>query len=289
MIYSYGISMQGAYHIKHDIVCQDAHYFKKINEHFAIGAVADGLGSEMYSDIASKIASEKSVEYCAEIIQADTDEKSILDIIKKSFHIALDAIYEVAEQANHDKDQYDTTLSLAVYLKGNLYYGQAGDSGIVVLNKNGTYESVTQQQRDDNGCVFPLFFGEEKWTFGKKEDVASVLLATDGMYETLFPYLLQGEETSIYVALAQFMMSNDCLGFSQQKQVEVQKKMESFIEGIPDSQVEDDKTVLVMLDDSIEVEKMQDAYYQTPDWEKLKKKRDKEYKRAAYPHLSGED
>lgn len=51
------------------------------------------------------------------------------------------------------------------------------------------YCKVTEQQRDSYGRVFPLYFGNEKWVFGKCEKaVASVLLATDGMFETLFPY-----------------------------------------------------------------------------------------------------
>ena len=60
MIYYYGVTQQGTYHIEHDLVCQDAHYCKVINDHFAIAAVADGLGSEKYSDVASKIASKTS-------------------------------------------------------------------------------------------------------------------------------------------------------------------------------------------------------------------------------------
>ena len=54
MIFHYGITQQGHYHIKNNLPCQDAHEFKLISDNFAIGAVADGLGSELYSDIASK-------------------------------------------------------------------------------------------------------------------------------------------------------------------------------------------------------------------------------------------
>ena len=44
MIYHYGITQQGYYHVQKEIVCQDAHYFELINPNYAIAAVADGVG-----------------------------------------------------------------------------------------------------------------------------------------------------------------------------------------------------------------------------------------------------
>ena len=285
MIYSYGVTKQGHYHIKTNAVCQDSHYIKQIGERFAIAAVADGLGSEKYSDIASKIAAENSVQYCAEKISVSSPSDEILEIIKKSFSDSLSKIEAIADAQNNDITEYDTTLTLAVYLNGTLYYGHSGDSGIVVLNQNGVYQEITEQQRDENGCVYPLCFGEKFWCFGIHSDVASVFLATDGMLETLFPYLLQGEDVNIYVVLAEYMMNNDILQFGKIETAAIQKKMENFIDGISGEQVSDDKTVLVMLDTSVKTNRQPISYYQTPDWATLKKKRDEEYKRKAYPHL----
>lgn len=287
MIHHYGVRQQGAYHIKNNIVCQDAYHIQYINERFAIAAVADGLGSELYTDVASQIAAEKSVAYCVENIPATAKEEDILKTIKEAFRFALDTINDTARSNGHEIDQYDTTLALAVYREGAVYYGNAGDSGIVVLNQDGTYESITTQQRDENGCVFPLFFGEEKWVMGIKENVASVFLATDGMYETLFPHLLQGNDVPIYVALAHYLMSEECLNFTSTPDNEVEERMDAFVRSIPGDQVSDDKTVLVMLDTEVAVTKQPPEYYQSPDWEALKKKRDEEYRRRAYPHLFG--
>lgn len=285
MIYCYGVTQQGAYHVEHDLVCQDAHFYKIINEHFAIGAVADGLGSEKYTDIASKIAVEKAVAFCEEKIEENDAEEKIIDVLTNAFRVALAEIYKVADEAGNERLEYDTTLAVSVYLNGNVYYGNSGDSGIVVLNQNGTYEALTTQQRDENGYVFPLCFGEEKWVFGKKENVSSVLMATDGMLETLFPFLLRKEKVSIYVALAHYLMSEDCLHFTDAQDGEVQKKMDAFVASIGAKQVDDDKTLLVMLDTAIEPQRMSDEYYAAPDWVALKKKHDEEFRRAAYPHL----
>ena len=289
MIFSYGVTQQGYYHIKNNTPCQDAHEFKLVNDKIAIGAVADGLGSELYSDVASKIAASESVKYCSENIAFPNEIESVLAIIKQSFTKALETIENVACENGHPLDQYDTTLALAIYHNGTVYYGNSGDSGIVVMNTNGTFESITEQQRDENGCVFPLCFGEECWEFGTKQNVASVFLATDGMYETLFPYLLRGENIEIYVNLAYYIMSNESLGFTSKNQSDVVQRMENFIASIPGEQVSDDKTALVMLDDAQTVQKQDKAYYKTPDWVALKKKRDEEYKRKAYPHLFGDE
>ena len=237
--------------------------------------------------MSSKIAAEDAVLFCAEHLSAEASEEFILSTIKESFQYVLTKIEDTAKENEHPAEEYDTTLTLAVYLNGTVYYGHSGDSGIIVLNINGTYEKITEQQRDENGCVYPLCFGETYWVFSSKKDVASILLATDGMFETLFPYLLQGEDIEIYVALAQYLMSNESLGFTKKNKTKIAQKMENFIDSIPGEQVSDDKTVLVVLDDELLVQKQPDDYYIIPDWTALKKKRDEEYKKKAYPHLFG--
>ena len=197
MIYSYGVTLPGTYHVKNDIVCQDAHSIVKCGDDFVIAAVADGLGSETHSDIASKIAAELSTEYCRQNLTQESNADEILSVISMSFANAQRAIEEEAESNNHDINQYDTTLSLAVLINETLYYGHSGDGGIVALTTEGRYEKVTEQQRDAEGYVFPLFF-EDMWVFEQYDrKVCSVFLATDGIYETLFPYLIRKEPATI--------------------------------------------------------------------------------------------
>ena len=285
MVYAYGVTLQGTYHVNNDIVCQDAHSIIKVDDHVAVAAVADGLGSEDYSDVASRLAAEISTKYCAEHITADSSEREILDIIETAFHLALNSIDRTAGENGHDLDQYDTTLSLAVIRDGSLFYGQSGDSGIVALTTDGFYCKITEQQRDSHGCVYPLFF-KDKWVFEKhKEKVVSVFLATDGMLETLFPIYIRNEEVNIYVALANFFMNPETLKIDELGEEAIQEYMASFIESIPDAQVNDDKTVVVMLDSDIEFKHQPESYYAEPDWIALKEKYDEEWKRAAYPHL----
>ena len=78
MIYAYGVTQQGAYHVKNNVVCQDYHKIIKCSENMIIAAVADGLGSEEHSDVASKTASELSTEYCSDHIKVIRPRKRFL-------------------------------------------------------------------------------------------------------------------------------------------------------------------------------------------------------------------
>lgn len=289
MIYHYAVSEIGAYHIKNKTVCQDSYSYLKISEHFAIGVVADGLGSELHSEVASEMACSVSIAYCREKIKEDYSKDQILQVIKESFHRALDAINQYVNEHKEDVSQYDTTLSLAVYLNGNVYYGHSGDSGIIILNEDGTYEALTIKQQDDFGCVYPLCSGEKKWVFGYKNKVGSVLLATDGLFDIFFPYLLKyAPNKSIYVLLAKYFMSNDSLQFGDKTENEVEGVVREYIENIPESQVNDDKTILLMMDTSIKPKVLEKEYYDAPDWEKLKALYNAEFSKKAYPSLNNE-
>jgi serine/threonine protein phosphatase PrpC len=159
MIYSYGVSAQGTYHVKNNnIPCQDYHHIVKCGNDLVVAAVADGLGSVKYSDVGSKIAATVSVKYCAKNIVDLSDTDAILGVIKQSFVLAQHSIEKKAKENGHSINDYDTTLTLAIMREDTLFYGHSGDSGMIALTVEGLYEQVTTQQRDEDGCVFPLFF-----------------------------------------------------------------------------------------------------------------------------------
>ena len=285
MIYAYGITLQGTYHVKNNIVCQDAHEIVRCSDEMIIAAVADGLGSERHSDVASSMAAKISTSYCTENITALSSTEEIKDIIKASFSVALRAIEKEVAERGHDMDQYDTTLSLAVLIGDVLYYGHSGDSGIVALTSDGLYEKVTEQQRDEDDHVFPLFF-EDRWVFGQfDKKVCSVFLATDGMLEPLFPALIKEKSVNIHVNLARFFMDNRSLNIAEEGEDAVQARIKEFVENIPDAQVNDDKTVVVLVNTSAESKLQPEDYYKEPDWAEIKRRHDEEWKRMAYPHL----
>jgi len=286
LIYAYGITQQGTYHININLVCQDAHEIIKYAKNICVAAVADGLGSEDHSDIASLVAVKIATKYCVENISEISSTEEIIDVIQNSFIRAQKKIEEEVDKNGHELNQYGTTLSLAVVINDDLYFGHAGDSGIIALTTDGLYTKVTTQQRDEEGRVFPLRFNEDRWVFGKfNKKVASVFLATDGMYETLFPFYIRDEKVSINVTLARFFMDNRILHIDEMGEEATRARIAEFIANIPDAQVNDDKTVVCIVNPSIKTEMQPSAYYEEPDWAELKLKRDQAWKREAYPQL----
>lgn len=282
MYYSYGVSQSGYYHIKANSICQDACKAIIVDETIAIAAVADGLGSEKYSDVASQNAVNIACRHCAEAIDKEDNEKQVLSKIKESFRLAWDEIEKIANKAGNNINEYDTTLSLAVLIEGKLYCGHCGDSGIIGLFQSGEYRKITEQQRDDYGNVFPLVFSD-KWEFFSVEaTVAGVLLATDGILDILFPYLLEGD---IYVKLAHYLMEPSITGLYSKGVKKAQAKLESFLRGLSEEIVDDDKTVLIVMNDRIVIKSQPIDYYREPDWMNLKEKYDEKWRKLAYPHL----
>jgi serine/threonine protein phosphatase PrpC len=201
MIYNYGFKIRGKSHEKDNTPCQDAYHIVKCRNDLVIAAVADGLGSCEHSDIASKMAVEKSVEYCKKNIPLlqSISEDGVCGIIRQSFAVATDAIEDKVAEDKDDLSQYFTTLSLAVLWNDTLYYGHAGDSGIIALTHEGRFEKVTEPQDDEEGGVIHLRFSDN-WIFGQfDKKVCSVLLATDGILFYLIPILLRNEKVNVRV------------------------------------------------------------------------------------------
>jgi len=289
MFYAYGISSQGADHIRNGVVCQDSHKIIRCGEDMIIAAVADGLGSEKYTDKASKLAAHISTTYCWKRLDRNSSSGEILDVIQNSFARAQRLIEKFADRAGHDIDQYDTTLSLAVLINDRLYYGQSGDSGILAMGTDGAFYQVTEQQRDDEGRVFPLIYSD-CWIFGEYEKpVESVLLATDGMFETFFPIYIKDEAVNIHAALAKFFMDRDSLQFEKNGEEAVQSRIKKFIDEIDRKQVSDDKTIVVLVNGTVPDTRQPKEYYEEPDWDALRKKHNDEWRRLAYPDLYREE
>lgn len=137
--------------------------------------------------------------------------------------------------------------------------------------------------------MFPLIYSD-CWTFGEYEKpVESVLLATDGMFETFFPIYIKDEPVNIHVALAKFFMDRDSLKFEETGEEAVQSSMEKFINEIDRKQVSDDKTIVVLVNGSVPSTRQPKEYYDEPEWDSLRKKHNDAWRRMAYPDLYKEE
>jgi hypothetical protein len=87
------------------------------------------------------------------------------------------------------------------------------------------------------------------------------------------------------VSLVQFFMDKHSMLLEELGQDMIQTRISNFMENIPDEQVSDDKTVVVVINASVATKEQPEEYYIEPDWGLLKKKYDEEWKREAYPDM----
>jgi serine/threonine protein phosphatase PrpC len=282
VIHSYGFSIVGSSHEKKGSICQDANKVIKLENGVVIGAIADGVGSCKYSDVASIIAVDTSLRVCSEEINANGINCDVIPIITKALEKAEREIDERSLSENQLITEYDTTLSLAIYDGKHITYGHCGDGGIIGLTIEGDYKKITLPQKKEGVYVIPLRAGKDTWIFGKTEDeLASVLLATDGVYDIFFPYLLKGQPVEVYIPLIRYFMDNNILKSSEETIDNVCKEREVYFKSEACVSITDDKTIVVLINDEVKPKEKEDSYYTEPDWESLQL----EWNKKAYPHL----
>lgn len=282
-ILHYGTSLIGLSHVKKGSVCQDASKAKKLVNGWVVAAVADGVGSAKHSEIASNLAVDTVVEFCNNRINKHTIFNDLQNIILDAYKEAEKNIENYASSHEDSIIEYDTTLSMIIYDGEKIAYGHSGDGGIVGLTMDGEYIKITEPQKaEDNICVIPLRAGEKSWVIGKYTlPLASVLLATDGVYDTFFPYLLKGQEPEIYVPLVRFFMDNNYIRISDSNIDDIKKSKIEFLQSPAYDSVTDDKTLLVVFNSKAFPALKEESYYLEPDWDRLQL----EWNRKAYPHL----
>lgn len=283
MLVAYGMSIVGTSHVAKNTPCQDSHRYELLENGWMAVAIADGVGSAKHSEIASKIACDTFVETCKDYINKDTRVTELKDIIEKAYKAADQNIKDYVYKIEDIITDYDTTLSVVVYDGNHIVYGHSGDGGIIVLTTSGDYVKVTQPQKAEDGvCVVPLRAGEKFWEFGECEaEVASVLLATDGVYDNFMPYLLRGQPVELYIPLIRWFMDNNVIGITDENRELVEESRKRFLCGDSCKAITDDKTIVVAVNADITPALKDDAYYAEPDWTKLQEL----WNRKAYPHL----
>lgn len=280
----YKSNKAGPYHIEKGLPCQDSFAISKSGI-FSILAVTDGLGSELHSDIGSAVAAKTAVEYCSEHITAEMQCDAIKKVMNNALVNAYKAVLTRASEDGNDSDDYDTTLCLAVYDGKYLYYAQSGDSGLVALLENGEYYRVTTQQRDEEGRVFPLCWGPEKWELGYVDfPVSAFMLMTDGVFEQICPKVMRRRNIEINIPLARkFLDRFDC---TEEDIPKLEKAVHEYMENYPRHLLDDDKTVVVLINPNRIPAKKKESYYAIPDWKFMRDEAEKKLNshRVYKPH-----
>ena len=192
MMKLYAESFQGKSHIERGVVCQDYSKTEELKGGWCIGIVSDGVGSAPHSDIGSRLATEALCEYCQKNINASMSADQIEDLLNGGYEYAFQVVSKHVSSKGDNIADYDATLHSAIYNGTTLVYGHAGDGGILVRCNDGKIKPITQRQKGADGTsVRPLRAGNGSWEFGVyAEEVASVLIVTDGLLDGVFQPVL---------------------------------------------------------------------------------------------------
>jgi hypothetical protein len=254
-------------------ISQDAGKYIDCND-FAVVAVADGVSTSKHSDKASIMAVEQALQFCADNVTDTKTNQEILKIIKSAFEKAN---LKIIELANGSPKDFCTTLTLAVFRKGTVYYGHAGDGGIIALRSDGLYECVTEQQNaEGSGRVGPVYTlaHTDHWVFGEYQyATVALFLMTDGVWNKIVPSRLEQEEhkldhwylSSLYTRVKE-----------EQDENEYSKILSKKLADIDPREVgHDDKTLFMVVDIGIELSPQPEEYYHYPSnelWTQLANK-----------------
>lgn len=264
-----GVTKRGVAHRCYGTRCQDAHMIRRVKQvaiwkdggkrdrllpgkEYVVAAVADGLGSEAHSDIGANAAVNTAVSTMCELIGtwcATGDSALAISMprfIEQSMIKANNAVVKKAASMELPANEFDATLVIAVYDGDQLFYGSAGDSGVIAKTDAG-FELLTRPSRVGSAGTYPLYC-REKWEIGACcGHVEGFLLATDGVLELLVPEF-NGEnlnKKAIHLFMGAGHKPVDASGID----AALEKRVENVVHRIQGNRYTyDDATVVVALD-----------------------------------------
>lgn len=203
-VIGYCFSIEGASHKEKQIPCQDSSGILKKGA-WRLAIVADGVGSCKHSDVASKLAVETASKVVNAAFPYEGDE-NFLSLIRIAMHSAENAIETHVVKNNGNMSDYQTTLAMTLYNGTTLYYGNAGDSGVIALDEFGGYHVLSSKQNNEYGDVHTL--AERKFEVGKADfKAAAVFCMTDGLLDWVAPDSLSKYSYPIHIPRANLFVS----------------------------------------------------------------------------------
>lgn len=186
----FAFSQQGASHRKKDRPCQDRCDIRYLaDSHIVLAAVADGVGSCPLSHWGAYYAVKTVLDELEHNFLNNargnliTQNIEINDWFDSAFKVARHKVEALADKVGRPVSQFESTLTVAVYVQDKLYCCHVGDDGIVAQFTDGTVEMVTPRMKgEDASSVYPLQTGEWK-VIEVKKPVAGFVMATDGVLD----------------------------------------------------------------------------------------------------------
>lgn len=210
MLSGYSFSKQGISHLVRNMPCQDSSILIQIGDWY-LAAGGDGLGSCKHSDAASQIAVNTLCRFIGYAFPNSGDE-DILAVFKAALHAAANFVEKYAADHGYPIGDCHTTLCAALYNGSDLYYANAGDSGVIALDEFGQYHIMTTKHNNEYGEVYPL--ADRRFEVGKADfKVAAVACLTDGLLDWIAPRSLSDYKYKINVPRAGILIDPRLFGF----------------------------------------------------------------------------
>ena len=268
MISSYCFSLTGRDHIKNQMPCHDYSLIKDISSSWKIAVVADGVGSCKHAEIASEIAAKEVAELIKKQFPPHTsDDRAYFSVIHASMHGAANAIESYVEEHDPGNEmEYQTTLSVAIMSRNCLYYGNAGDSGIIALDDQGNYYLATKKQNDELGRVYAIPTNR-LFEIGRANYIpAAVLCMTDGLFDNVAPRALRNSDFPVNVPFANMFITY-ALGLEKFKEREAVEKCKSasikYLQSDECKSMTDDLSVAALINTNTDLQK-EDIKWEDP-------------------------
>ena len=276
MLGFYHLSLQGSSHKASGKECQDSSDIVRLSNGWVVSVIADGLGSAQYSGVGSKTAVQSIIDYLSNYKFSDWNVDELRRILKEAFDSAKKSIEQVSQENGIHIQEYDTTLTAAIYNGNQIVYAHVGDGGIVQLCDTGEYAQLTTVQKGEEfNSVQPLR-NEKAWVFGvSEENVCAFAMFTDGVYDVVCPWLLASEEQKIYVNYVRLYMDMNIIeANSEDDFISLKENAERFLLSEFNASITDDKTVAVVVNTDTIPALQPEEYYNEPEWDALKQKID---------------
>jgi serine/threonine protein phosphatase PrpC len=244
---------------------------------WAICLIADGLGSAKHSDAGAFLAVSTVIDHLAKFCPKKWAVPKMISVLKEAYSRALENISRRAVRDRNSVDDYDTTLTVAVYNGNQAVFGHVGDGGIVTLCENGDFKMLTNPQKGGEfNTVSPLKC-REKWSFGNSENnICALAMFTDGIYDVVCPWILSGQKQPVYVQYIRPFMDRNILKADSMKDfVKIRREVEEFLNSDYNAKITDDKTIAAVINLETMPAVKPDDYYREPDWEGLQNEKRK--------------
>jgi len=194
-----GSVVQGLFHLKNGMPCQDALFISSDlpGDPSVAMAVADGHGDKRHdlSHFGSSLAVHAAIDEMAEfniwISSMEGDPSFWSNFPRISTRRWRRYVRENSEFSSTDTDytRYGTTLITALITPVMIYSARIGDGNAVVVYKDGTTENIFRQSEFENGNVTNSLSSDDaslRWETKvfQRDECAFIALFTDGLSDS---------------------------------------------------------------------------------------------------------